>query len=75
MKVSKLASLLRLADGLDRSHDRRVKALHVKVGDSAVELAAESEAPLAVEEAALARKARLFHELTGLEVRLRRRPA
>jgi exopolyphosphatase / guanosine-5'-triphosphate,3'-diphosphate pyrophosphatase len=72
LKVSKLGSLLRLADALDRSHDQRIKKLHVSVQENTVDLAAESDHSLAVEESALARKDRLFHELTGMNVLLRR---
>jgi len=72
LRVSKLASLLRIADALDRGHRQAVRKLHVEIRDNALALRAESTSDLAVEIQALGGKADLFEEITGLKVTLRR---
>ena len=64
--------LSRIADALDRGHVQTVKDLRVEIGDADLRLCAESTGDLSVEEAALAGKADLFEEITGLKVSLRR---
>ncbi len=68
--VRKLASLLRIADGLDRMHDSSVVKLHCKARKGEVELTVESTG-LVIEEIVYS-KASLFVEtyMTGFLLRL-----
>jgi len=72
LRVAKLASLLRLADALDREHEERVRTLHVSIGEETLDIAAEASGDLAVEKDAIRRKGTLFVDLTGLRINLRR---
>lgn len=72
VRVMKLASLLRIADALDRRHAQDVGTLHVDMSDSALLLRAECVGDLSVEQAALADKGELFEQITGLNVKLMR---
>lgn len=72
LRVAKLASLLRIADALDRDHEERVRQLEIRLGEEHVDILCEATSDLAVEKAALVRKGTLFEDLTGLRIRLRR---
>ncbi|MFW5858369.1 MAG: HD domain-containing protein, partial [Planctomycetota bacterium] len=72
LRVAKLASLLRLADALDREHEERVRTLHVSIGEETLDIAAEASGDLTVEKDAIRRKGTLFVDLTGLRINLRR---
>ncbi|MBN2847399.1 MAG: HD domain-containing protein, partial [Coriobacteriia bacterium] len=58
--VVRLAALLRLADGLDRSRGQRVSGIRVGVTGARVAIALEGEGPLDAEVHGAARKADLF---------------
>lgn len=73
VRITKLASLLRVADALDRRHAQDINSLRVALNDSQMLLEADCMADLSVEQAALADKGRLFEQITGLKVRLTRR--
>lgn len=70
-QVSRLASLLRIADSLDREHDSAVKAVEVEMSTRRVLVKATSPRELRAEEEALRRKGLLFEELFGLHLTLR----
>ena len=69
-RVGKLASLLRIADALDREHLQRVDDLQVERKAKSIVLHWRGGGDLLVEQWALKRKAQLFTRLFGLEVRL-----
>jgi exopolyphosphatase/guanosine-5'-triphosphate,3'-diphosphate pyrophosphatase len=69
--VARLASLLRIADALDREHDAAVKDLEVEMSTRRVLVKARSSRDLGAEEVAMRRKGRLFEELFGLHLTLR----
>lgn len=69
-KVARLASLLRLADALDRSHDAAVKALDLEMSTRRVRIRAVARRELRGEEEALRKKGLLFEELFGLRLAL-----
>ncbi len=67
--VVKLASLLRIADALDREHLQRVHAVRARVEKSRLRLELEADGDdLLLERWALKRKSNLFEETFGLEV-------
>lgn len=60
VRVRRLASLLRLADALDREHVQKVAAVSAVVRSDGVELAVEADGDLVLERWAFRRKADLF---------------
>jgi exopolyphosphatase/guanosine-5'-triphosphate,3'-diphosphate pyrophosphatase len=72
--VARLASLLRIADALDREHDAAVKDLDVEMSTRRVLVRAQASRDLGAEEVAMRRKGRLFEELFGLHLTLRAVP-
>lgn len=67
--VRKLAGILRIADGLDRTHDGRVRGLQVKGGRGrALRVGVESGKDLELELWAVRQKAALFHEAFDMEI-------
>jgi len=68
LKVSKLASLLRLADALERSHTQRIKSVNARVVGRRLELVVSGVRDVTLEELALQGKSDLFTNLFGLEV-------
>jgi exopolyphosphatase/guanosine-5'-triphosphate,3'-diphosphate pyrophosphatase len=71
IRVTRLASLLRIADALDREHVQRVTDLTVKLGDDELTLWIDGTAGLLMEGWSLKKKANLFHAVFGRKVRLR----
>jgi exopolyphosphatase/guanosine-5'-triphosphate,3'-diphosphate pyrophosphatase len=64
------ASILRIADALDRAHENAVLALEVEMSTRKVLIKAVSARELSFEEEALRKKGRLFEELFGLRLSL-----
>ena len=73
--VSKLASLLRIAEALDRSHAQSVRRVGVELDGSDVLLIADAADDLSLERWSLRSKADFFESLYGCNVRLRVRPS
>ncbi|MBB4639646.1 Ppx/GppA phosphatase family protein [Longimicrobium terrae] len=67
-RVVKLASLLRVADALDREHLQAVRSVKASTSKTKLTLELEGEGDLLLERWALRRKAGLFTETFGLEV-------
>jgi exopolyphosphatase/guanosine-5'-triphosphate,3'-diphosphate pyrophosphatase len=70
-RVVRLASLLRLADALDREHMQAVRRVRVVPEDGRINIELEGSGDLLLERWAVARKAGLFEQTFGREVRLR----
>ena len=68
MLVLKIASLLRVADALDRGHVQRIKGFFVDVGEEDVVLRCEYAGDISVEQYGLRTKGRLFEEVFGYGV-------
>lgn len=68
MRVSKLASLLRVADALDRGHAQRVRAVEVEVNEGDVILHCDYTGDISIERYGFAGKANMFEEVFGLNV-------
>lgn len=64
-KIRKLAGILRVADGLDRSHYQNVLGLEIVKTDSETKLLIKTEADPELEIWGAMRKASLFEEVTG----------
>ncbi len=71
VRVTRLASLLRVADALDREHVQRVTDLTAKLGDDELVLWLDGTAGLLMERWSLKKKANLFHKLFGRKLKLR----
>jgi exopolyphosphatase/guanosine-5'-triphosphate,3'-diphosphate pyrophosphatase len=71
IRVARLASLLRIADALDREHLQRVTDLTAKVNDELLTLWLDGTAGLLMEGWSLKKKANLFHKIFGRKVTLR----
>ncbi len=68
--VQKLAALLRVADALDRSHQRRVSQLRVKQQDQRIVLMVPGGGDLTIERMALREKGAMLEELFGVTLEL-----
>src|SRR6185436_8337762 len=67
-RVTKLASILRLADGLDRGHCAAVEDVDVEVREDRVRLTVESRGDVDLELWGARRKRALFERLYGRQV-------
>ena len=70
LRVSKMASLLRIADALDRDHAQTIKRLTASVRQSYLDLKITGRGFRDLEHWSLQRKAQLFTDLFGLRVRI-----
>ncbi|MEM7609249.1 MAG: HD domain-containing protein, partial [Myxococcota bacterium] len=68
-RVKSLASLLRIADALDRGHRSKVDDIRVSLSDRALTIEIEAAEDVSLETWTLERKAALFRDVFGLEVR------
>jgi exopolyphosphatase/guanosine-5'-triphosphate,3'-diphosphate pyrophosphatase len=68
IRVLKMASLLRVADALDRGHSQRIREITVERKSEAVVLRSGSGADLSLEHIGLEEKAGLFQEVFGYKV-------
>lgn len=69
-RVLKLASLLRLADSLDRDHVQRIEEVHAAVENGALALEANGSGDMLLETWSLEKKSKLFARAFGLSVKL-----
>lgn len=72
MRVIKLASLLRIADALDRTHKQMVSDVRIEIHDDSVELLAVTAGDIDIIVAVLKQKGAVFEEVTGLKLLLRK---
>ncbi len=70
-RVARLASILRMADAMDREHRRRVRSVRVSVKGSEVVIEPEVEGEILLERWSLEKRCGLFARTFGLEVRVR----
>ena len=70
MLVLKLASILRLADGLDRGHSQRIRKVRIDKQDEEILLQVEYDGNPQVERAGLKLKSEMFEEVFGYTVRM-----
>lgn len=70
MRVSKLASFLRIADALDRSHSTRVKELELRVSRRRLHIYLNQVPDAHIERIAMRTKGDLFENVFGLEINL-----
>ena len=66
--VEKLASILRIADGLDRTHTNAVSEINCRFDDKLIRIQGRSEGPAEAEIEAATRKADLMRRVFGREV-------
>lgn len=69
-RVKKLSGLLRVADGLDRSHYQNVQNLEIEVKEEQINLLITTEADPALEIWGARRKSHLFEEITGRKLQI-----
>lgn len=65
--VSKLAAILRLAEGLERSHMQKLEKIDVSVGAGALTVVATTNVNVDLEQWAFAEKAFFFEEVFGIK--------
>jgi exopolyphosphatase/guanosine-5'-triphosphate,3'-diphosphate pyrophosphatase len=70
MRVLKLASILRLADGLDRGHAQRIRNVRVEKQDDEILLEMDFSGNPQVERAGFRLKSDMFEEVFGYTVRI-----
>lgn len=69
-KVRKLSGILRIADGMDRSHYQNVQDLDVTISDDSITIAITTEADPQLEIWGAMRKSSLFEEVTGRQLQI-----
>lgn len=68
MEVLKLASLLRIGDALDRSHNQRVKSFKLEKGEEQLVIRCKYTGDISSEKMSLSTKSKMFEEVFGLRV-------
>ncbi len=68
LRVQKLAALLRVADAMERAHERRVTAFTTRITNRRLEILVPGARDLALENRALRSKANLFTDIFGLDI-------
>ena len=68
MTVLKLAAMLRVADGLDRSHQQRVASFKLEVTEGDLLVDCTHNGDISVERYGMAMKAQMFEEVFGYHV-------
>jgi len=71
-RIKKLSGILRVADGLDRSHYQNVKDLEVYSEDDYIKINIRTEGEPHLEIWGAERKAELFKEVTGKKLKIER---
>lgn len=66
--VLKLASILRVADALDRGHSQRIKSIRTEIDGSNLILNCTTSGDISVERLGLSSKANMFEDVFGLNV-------
>ena len=69
-RIKKLSGLLRVADGLDRSHYQNVQQLEINNGQKQITLYLTTEAEPELEIWGATRKSHLFEEVTGKKLKI-----
>lgn len=69
--VTRIGGLLRIADGLDRSHQRAVRGIRVEHADDELTIVLQAEGPIELEVWAAQRKATWFEDVHKVKVRFR----
>ena len=70
IRVSKLASLIRVADALERTHSQRVRDVAIRETRSKLRISLKGVSDAAVERLAMQSKGDLFQDVFGLEIAL-----
>ncbi|THB62575.1 MAG: HD domain-containing protein, partial [Spirochaetaceae bacterium] len=68
MLVQKLAAILRIADGLDRGHARRVSKVSVELGENEMVINCKHSGDISAEKAGVREKSDLFQAVFGYKV-------
>lgn len=71
-RIKKLSGILRVADGLDRSHYQNVKDLQVFSGENEIKMNIRTEGEPHLEIWGAERKSQLLKEMTGKKIRIER---
>ncbi len=69
--ISKLTSILRIADSMDASHTEKIKSMIVTLHPDRLHISCEAKADMSFEEWAFEHRCDLFEEVMGIEARLR----
>lgn len=69
-KVKKLSGILRIADGMDRSHYQNVKHVDIEIGEENIKISLTTESDPQLEIWGAMRKSKLFEEVTGRTLKI-----
>ena len=72
MAASCSSAILRVADALERSHSQRIKRIRCSREDDRLVISVPGVADLSLEQLALKQKGRMFEDVYGMPVHLRR---
>lgn len=72
MIISKLSSILRMGDALDKSHSQKIDNIKAIIKDNTLIIKAFSTKDILLEEITFQKKADLFHEVFGLETEFKK---
>ena len=70
IKISKLSSIIRLADGLDRTHSNLIKDIDITINNSEIKFSLESEGDTTMELSGFEKKKDLLEKITGKNVEI-----
>jgi exopolyphosphatase/guanosine-5'-triphosphate,3'-diphosphate pyrophosphatase len=68
--ILKLASILRIAEALDRSHSQRIRSIRIERHDGELTIHCEQDGDISVERYGMEGKASMFEDVFGYEVNI-----
>ena len=69
--VSKLASILRISDALDRRHSQRINKISIEIDSSDIKLFTSNVSDISIEQLAMNKKAKMFEKIFGKKIQLK----
>ena len=73
VRMLKMAAILRLANGMDRSHLQRIQDVRVTVKDNELKIMANTIYDITLEQGMMERRAHFFEQIYGLRPMLRQK--
>lgn len=73
MKIAKMASILRLANAMDRSHYQKIRGIKTVFKDGELQMIMDSNEDISLELGLLKDRVKFFEEVFGIRLKLRRK--
>ena len=73
VRMLKMASILRLANGMDRSHQQRIRDVRVTIRDGELKMMANTIYAITLEQGMMENRAHFFEQIYGLKPVLRQK--